>query len=115
MFRIENAKLVGLIRSSETLKEKLNEEQLEKFILKAEALSPEGQEELITKLEQEAVDFKKDQEALLATAREIDKFDQDLQKDLKAFERQTMKNAEVSSTEEEDKQGEDLISQLDEI
>ncbi len=53
MFTLHNPKLEEMIRNSKVLKQKLNEEEMNEFIKKALGMPKEGQDELMSELEQE--------------------------------------------------------------
>ena len=115
MFNIYNQKLADLIKNSIALRKRLMPEQIKKFSERAMLLPPEGQEDLIEKLEQEAQDYNKYQKKLMATARKIDDFDQNLKLELDSFKKQTYRNAEEYQSETDQISEDDLMQSLEDI
>jgi hypothetical protein len=94
MFTIPSPLLEQAIRSSLALRTKLNTGQLEKFVEQALHLPPQGQQELLQKLEQESIVMEKHtQKANLA----IKMYDTMVQQKTNALVQEIKTNAKKSS------------------
>lgn len=112
MFTIINPQLEELILSSQTLKHKLTDEQIQKFLGKARTLPPEGQDELIAQLQAEQTEYK---EYLFEAAKKLAILDQQTQVEVMEMAKQIRAEAEEQNKKTEMQREKDLLQELEQI
>jgi len=113
MFFVSNEKLVQMIRKSTVLKHKLNEEQMEKFILRALSLPPAGQAELQKKLEEEMDLVKKQEDTTRNLLQELQNYNTHVQNELVRIKKETFTQAEKDKHSEDEDTMINLLKKID--
>jgi len=114
MLQILNTKLINLIKNSQVLKNKLNAQQIKKFIKRASFMSEEGQNQLIELLtkEKNKIKQKPSAPAINQQLLSLHEYQKNIKNTFKTLAKEALKNAEHISKNHENETMKNIENQI---